>query len=462
MSNRREDTGPYSPPSQPGACCSQVGVFRISIVRQSRLTSSCRCASGVRAGMRPFGGIDDERRARTGRLRRAEDRVVGPGHVLGAPARTADIAPRVEPARVIARGTFFRGREFPIAQLGRPLEGSVPHVEARSPRDPDVPIRSCRSPAPPPGRRASWKTITTAASAIATRIESSSRRCMSRPPRMPLGSPRTRRGPCGKFDPTIIVRGSGWTTAFSLRGAACPRRAIAWRYTRSTHAGGCRPGGRESRRTSRSWGYDDANRITPDILSRVAEIAEAVGRAEAAGLSQDLRLRRINRIRTIQGSLAIEGNVFSEEQIATTSGTRPARATCWPPSPTCRSRASSVPARASTTRPSGGARRPARARLSSPYMLEVILAAVRTPPGTPAGHPPSRAPALLSVLDGEMSLREILHALGLCDRKSLRQGYLVHALQGGYVEMTRPDAPSARNQKYRLTPLGQRVRSEVD
>ena len=57
--------------------------------------------------------------------------------------------------------------------------------------------------------------------------------------------------------------------------------------------------------------------ITSEILTRVAQIAEAVGRAEAAGVSQDLRLRRINRIRTIQGSLAIEGNILSEEQIAT-------------------------------------------------------------------------------------------------------------------------------------------------
>lgn len=31
--------------------------------------------------------------------------------------------------------------------------------------------------------------------------------------------------------------------------------------------------------------------------------------------SQSLRLRRINRIRTIHGSLAIEGNTLSEEQI---------------------------------------------------------------------------------------------------------------------------------------------------
>ena len=58
-------------------------------------------------------------------------------------------------------------------------------------------------------------------------------------------------------------------------------------------------------------------RITTDILTRIAQIAEAVGHAEAGGLSQDLRLRRINRIRTIQGSLAIEGNILTEEQIST-------------------------------------------------------------------------------------------------------------------------------------------------
>ena len=58
-------------------------------------------------------------------------------------------------------------------------------------------------------------------------------------------------------------------------------------------------------------------RITPDMLSRVEQIGEAIGRAEAAGVSQDLRLRRINRIRTIHGSLAIEGNTLSEEEIAT-------------------------------------------------------------------------------------------------------------------------------------------------
>lgn len=56
--------------------------------------------------------------------------------------------------------------------------------------------------------------------------------------------------------------------------------------------------------------------ITPAILTRIEEIGEAIGRAEAMGAVRDLRLRRINRIRTIRGSLAIEGNTLSEEQIS--------------------------------------------------------------------------------------------------------------------------------------------------
>ncbi len=56
--------------------------------------------------------------------------------------------------------------------------------------------------------------------------------------------------------------------------------------------------------------------LTPAILRLVAEIAEVIGRLSAqVASSATLRLRRINRIRTIQGSLAIEGNTLSEEQI---------------------------------------------------------------------------------------------------------------------------------------------------
>ena len=58
-------------------------------------------------------------------------------------------------------------------------------------------------------------------------------------------------------------------------------------------------------------------RITPEILSLVEDIGEGLGRAEALGIARDLRLRRISRIRSIRGSLAIEGNTLSEEQVAT-------------------------------------------------------------------------------------------------------------------------------------------------
>ena len=322
-------------------------------------------------------------------------------------------------------------------------------------------------------------------------------------------------------------------------------------------------------------------RITPDILTRVAQIAEAVGRAEAAGLSRDLRLRRINRIRTIQGSLAIEGNILSEEQIATILDGKPVVAPLrdvqearnaiqaydryeqWDPANEADLLSAHEILMTGLLDAPGHYRRGAvavmgqgqvhhvgppagqvprlmadllswtgstadhplvtssvfhyefefihpfedgngrlgrlwqtliltrwrslfahvpveslvRARQSEYYeairrssadgestafvafMMETILAAVRTPQAPPQVTP--QVMRLLSVLDGEMSRRDILHALGLSDRKSLRQRYLLPALRSGYVEMTRPDAPNARDQKYRLTPAGQQARSAL-
>ena len=93
------------------------------------------------------------------------------------------------------------------------------------------------------------------------------------------------------------------------------------------------------------------------------------------------------------------------------------------------------------------------------YMLEIILAALSTPQETPPVTP--QVGRLLSVMQGEMSRREILRALGLSDRKSLRQRYLLPALERGYVEMTHPNTPHARNQKYRLTARGRVVQQSV-
>ena len=62
--------------------------------------------------------------------------------------------------------------------------------------------------------------------------------------------------------------------------------------------------------------YEPPFKITAGIVSLISEISEMLGRlAILEELSQSVRLRRINKIRTIQGSLAIEGNTLSLEQI---------------------------------------------------------------------------------------------------------------------------------------------------
>lgn len=61
---------------------------------------------------------------------------------------------------------------------------------------------------------------------------------------------------------------------------------------------------------------------------------------------------------------------------------------------------------------------------------------------------------LLHVLQGEMSGGELLQNLGLRDRKSFRELYLAPALASHLIEMTVPDRPNSRLQKYRLTRAG--------
>lgn len=56
--------------------------------------------------------------------------------------------------------------------------------------------------------------------------------------------------------------------------------------------------------------------ITNTMIHQVAEIAELVGKLTSTNqLSTNPTLRRINRIRTIHGSLAIEQNTLSLEQV---------------------------------------------------------------------------------------------------------------------------------------------------
>lgn len=61
--------------------------------------------------------------------------------------------------------------------------------------------------------------------------------------------------------------------------------------------------------------YQPPYTITPTVIRLISDISEQLGRLAVLEDEKNLRLRRINRIRTIQGSLAIEGNTLSEEQI---------------------------------------------------------------------------------------------------------------------------------------------------
>ncbi len=320
--------------------------------------------------------------------------------------------------------------------------------------------------------------------------------------------------------------------------------------------------------------------ITPPILNLVAQIVEAVSLVNGDAVMGNLRLRRANRIRTIQGSLAIEGNMLSEEQVSTIlDGKRviaPLReiqevrnaakvyekCPAWNPSSEAdlleahgmlmlrllnspgRYRHGSVavagggevhhigpsPDRVpllmsnllswlngATEHPliassifhyefefihpfeDGNGRmgrlwqsliltrwKPLFAHVpvesliferqreyyaairesstqgeSTPfihYMLEVILEALRSTPQETdhvTDHVTGHVARLVEELrGGQKSRAELMAALGLSHRQTFRNNYLSPALDAGLIEMTNPESPKARNQRYRLTARG--------
>ncbi|MBT3255935.1 MAG: hypothetical protein HN366_05675 [Deltaproteobacteria bacterium] len=61
---------------------------------------------------------------------------------------------------------------------------------------------------------------------------------------------------------------------------------------------------------------------------------------------------------------------------------------------------------------------------------------------------------LLEVLQGEMTRDEIMKELDLKNRMHFSKAFLRPAITNGYIEMTIPDKPNSRLQKYRLTGKG--------
>ncbi|MFA5700611.1 MAG: Fic family protein [Desulfuromonas sp.] len=88
------------------------------------------------------------------------------------------------------------------------------------------------------------------------------------------------------------------------------------------------------------------------------------------------------------------------------------------------------------------------------FMLRMILDTVTTTAPQVSPQVTPQVGELLAAIRGEMGREALQSALGLSDRKSFRERYLKPALADGLIEMTIPDKPNSRLQKYRLTDKG--------
>jgi ATP-dependent DNA helicase RecG len=61
-----------------------------------------------------------------------------------------------------------------------------------------------------------------------------------------------------------------------------------------------------------------------------------------------------------------------------------------------------------------------------------------------------------------MLREELQERTGITDRKYFRTDFLYPAVEAGLVEMTIPDKPTSRLQKYRLTAKGHALSSQQD
>ena len=92
---------------------------------------------------------------------------------------------------------------------------------------------------------------------------------------------------------------------------------------------------------------------------------------------------------------------------------------------------------------------------SAPFiaiMLRMIVDTVTAPPHPPiAPQVTPQVGELLAAIQDEVGREGLQCPLALFDRKSFRERYLKPPLADSLIEMTIPDKPNSRLQKYRLT-----------
>ncbi|MEK7704372.1 MAG: Fic family protein [Myxococcota bacterium] len=78
----------------------------------------------------------------------------------------------------------------------------------------------------------------------------------------------------------------------------------------------------------------------------------------------------------------------------------------------------------------------------------------------PTGQVTGQVATLVEHLDGEVTRSELQKAVGLTHREHFRKAYLLPSLAAGLIEMTQPDKPNSRRQRYRLTAAGKELRRQ--
>ena len=74
---------------------------------------------------------------------------------------------------------------------------------------------------------------------------------------------------------------------------------------------------------------------------------------------------------------------------------------------------------------------------------------------------PDKVQKLLEKCDKAMTRKELMSALKLKSRSSFIKHYLNPALELGLIEMTIPDNPNNRNQKYKVTAKGKEIKKDI-
>ena len=80
----------------------------------------------------------------------------------------------------------------------------------------------------------------------------------------------------------------------------------------------------------------------------------------------------------------------------------------------------------------------------------------------PDGQVSKEVQKVVSTLEVEMKLKELMDALELSHRENFKKNYLEPSMKAGFIERTHPDSPNHPNQKYRLTQKGKAYKKKLE